>query len=184
VKANHLVPLVPTTFEPDQRFVDDDPFDSPFWDGTGGDQLIDFQHKNKSDKIKDNAWNYYGSAFISIFPLLANSPLAPKARQLSQNRLIYHPAQRFTVQPTRWPPSGTARSRKRRLDERVHWLGHLLRPCNPLPRCYEACAKPLSKRPPYLLRSFNTRQPALSGGDPAVPNVQSGSPPAAPGLLG
>jgi hypothetical protein len=44
-------------FQSDNRFVNSDPFGSTFW------HPVELQ----SDKMEDNAWNYYGSKFSLPF---------------------------------------------------------------------------------------------------------------------
>src|ERR1700709_258896 len=57
-----IVPFAPTEFEVDERFVNSEPYDSPFWIASDLDNPeIDFLYGNKSDSISTNAWNYYGS---------------------------------------------------------------------------------------------------------------------------
>ncbi|KAL5417608.1 hypothetical protein PMIN04_007680 [Paraphaeosphaeria minitans] len=46
-----LFPMVQVDFQPDHRFVDSDPYDTPFWDPGSG----------LTDAMASNAWNYYGS---------------------------------------------------------------------------------------------------------------------------
>ncbi|KAF2446071.1 hypothetical protein P171DRAFT_483450 [Karstenula rhodostoma CBS 690.94] len=46
-----LFPIVPTDFQPDTRFTDSDPYDSPFWT----------PYQGLSDDMASTAWNYYGS---------------------------------------------------------------------------------------------------------------------------
>ncbi|KAL5382041.1 hypothetical protein DPSP01_006719 [Paraphaeosphaeria sporulosa] len=53
-----LFPMVEVEFQPDNRFVDSDPYDNPFWQPDSG----------LTDDMKSNAWNYYGSMSSLTYP--------------------------------------------------------------------------------------------------------------------
>ncbi|KAF2640049.1 hypothetical protein P280DRAFT_518479 [Massarina eburnea CBS 473.64] len=64
-------PIVPTDFQSDSRFVDSEPFDSPFW--------LPFRN---NDSVEVSGWNYYGNDWIwlekgSPYEIPGGRPLIP-----------------------------------------------------------------------------------------------------------
>ncbi|KAL5435474.1 hypothetical protein PMIN07_006504 [Paraphaeosphaeria minitans] len=89
-----LFPMVQVDFQPDHRFVDSDPYDTPFWDPGSG----------LTDAMASNAWNYYGNDWIylekgSPYAIPGGRPLVPLHEENAwmADYLAYLPAYKHEI---------------------------------------------------------------------------------------
>ncbi|KAF2787860.1 hypothetical protein K505DRAFT_366982 [Melanomma pulvis-pyrius CBS 109.77] len=73
-RLENQFPIVPTDFQEDKRYVESDPYDSPFWNPA--------KNENVSDSMSITAWNYYGNSYVWLhkddpYSIPGGRPLIP-----------------------------------------------------------------------------------------------------------